>query len=579
MKKKKIFVRVVSLVKPHLLKIIVSIILAAVNVFTALIIPVLTGKAIDEMIGAGKVNFEAVKGILVYFLVALLVNALSVFLMTLLNNKVSFLVVRDLRSRLFEKLHKTPVRVLDSYGQGDLLSRVVSDVERVSEGLLLGFTELFTGVLTILATLVFMFVINPLIAVVVIVLTPLSLFAATFIAKKTYIHFERKASLLGKLTTKTNESINGAGVIKAFGAGDATKKDFDELNNEYTDANLKAVFFSSTTNPVTRFVNGVVYAAVAIIGAIFAIGGGISIGTLTCFLSYANQYTKPFNEISSVFTEFQNALACAGRIFEILDEEDSVDVIEKEGVSITGKKEFLGAVAVDDLSFSYDKTKKLLYDLNLSVKPGSHVAIVGPTGCGKTTFINLLLRFYEPDKGTISFDGVPSFAIHKSDLRRNIGMVLQDTWLKEGTVFENIAYGKEDATLDEVKEAAKRAYAYSFIERLEDGYNTKLLPDGGNLSAGQKQLLCIARLMLINPPILILDEATSSIDTRTEAKINRAFENLMEGKTCFIVAHRLSTIKNADLILVMKDGNIIEQGNHEELMNQRGFYRTMIEEG
>ncbi|MBR6308068.1 MAG: ABC transporter ATP-binding protein [Lachnospiraceae bacterium] len=572
MKNKAIYLRILKLVKPHLFGIIVSLILATASVLASLYIPVLTGRAIDEMVGAGKVSFEAIKKILSLFFVMLMINGIATWLMTLINNKVTFKIVHDLRNELFNKLHKVSCFYLDTMGHGDILSRLISDVERLSDGLLLGFSQLFTGVLTIVATLVFMLSINGWMALAVIVLTPLSLFAASFISRKTYKHFKRQAALQGGLTSYINETVNAVRLIKAFGAESVEADKFDKLNKEYAKVNLKSLFYSSTTNPVTRFVNGLVYASVAILGGFLAITTGLTVGTLSCFLSYASQYTKPFNEISGVVTEFQNAVACAGRIFEFLDAQNAVDLLSPES-PVT---ELKGDIDIKDLCFSYDKSKKLLYDISFHVAPGSHIAIVGPTGCGKTTFINLLMRFFEPDAGEILFDGHRSDSIKKATLRRNIGMVLQETWLKSATIADNIAYGKPDATREEIIEAAKKAHAHSFISRLENGYDTMIAPDGGNLSAGQKQLLCITRLMLSIPPILILDEATSSIDTRTEIRITKAFQTLMEGRTSFIVAHRLSTIRNADLILVMKDGNIIEQGTHEELVRAQGFYYSML---
>ena len=572
MKNKAIYLRILKLVKPHLFGIIFSLILATASVLASLYIPVLTGNAIDEMIGAGQVSFEAIRKILSLFFLMLMINGIATWLMTLINNKVTFRIVHDLRNNLFNKLHKVSCFYLDTMGHGDILSRLISDVERLSDGLLLGFSQLFTGVLTIVATLVFMLRINGWMALAVIVLTPLSLFAASFISRKTYKHFKRQAALQGGLTSYINETVNAVRLIKAFGAEFVEEEKFDKLNKEYAKVNLKSLFYSSTTNPVTRFVNGLVYASVAILGGFLGIAGKLTIGTLSCFLSYASQYTKPFKEISGVVTEFQNAVACAGRIFEFLDAQNAVDLLSPES-PVT---ELKGDIDIKDLCFSYDKSKKLLYDISFHVAPGSHIAIVGPTGCGKTTFINLLMRFFEPDAGEILFDGHRSDSIKKSTLRRNIGMVLQETWLKSASIADNIAYGKPDATREEIIEAAKKAHAHSFISRLENGYDTIIAPDGGNLSAGQKQLLCITRLMLSIPPILILDEATSSIDTRTEIRITKAFQTLMEGRTSFIVAHRLSTIRNADLILVMKDGNIIEQGTHDELVKRQGFYYQML---
>ncbi len=574
MKNKEIYKRILKLVKPHLFGIILSLLLAMAGVFSSLYMPVLTGNAIDEMIGKGLVSMPAIKKILTFFLIMLLVNGISTWLMTLINNRITFKIVEGLRKQLFEKIHKVPVSTLDSMGHGDILSRIISDVERLSDGLLLGFSQLFTGVLTILATLVFMLSINVWMALVVILLTPVSLFVASFISKRTYKYFKEQAALQGNLTSYINETVSAVRLIKAFGAEDIETDKFKEKNDAYSKINLKALFFSSITNPSTRFVNGLVYAGVGILGGFLGLPGinKITIGTLSCFLSYASQYTKPFNEISAVFTEFQNAVACAGRIFEFMDASDSVDLLTEES-TVT---KLSGDIDIKNLSFSYDKSKKLLYDISFHVDKGSHIAIVGPTGCGKTTFINLLMRFFEPDAGEILFDGARSDSIKKSVLRSNIGMVLQETWLKTGTIAENISYGKPGATREEIVEAAKKSHAHSFISRLENGYDTIITEGSGNLSAGQKQLLCIARLMLAIPPILILDEATSSIDTRTEIRITEAFQTLMEGRTSFIVAHRLSTIRNADLILVMKDGNIIEQGNHEALLEKKGFYYQML---
>ncbi|MCQ2520102.1 MAG: ABC transporter ATP-binding protein/permease [Lachnospiraceae bacterium] len=576
MKNKEIYKRILKLIKPQLPLIIFSLLMAVVSVVSTLYIPILTGNAVDLMFGPGKVDLAGIKNVLLIFLITLLAGGIANFLMTLSNNRVTFKIVRDVRLEMLGKIHSVPVSTLDRMGHGDILSRTVSDVERLSDGLLLGFSQLFTGVLTIIGTLAFMFATNGLISIVVVLLTPLSLFAASFISKKTYTHFQAQAKLQGQMTGYINESVNAIKLVKAFGAEDSKAEGFNELNEAYAKTNLKALFFSSITNPVTRFVNGLVYASVGIFGALLAggVGSKITIGTLSCFLSYANQYTKPFNEISGVITEFQNAVACAGRIFEFLDTEDSMDI--KDGCEAVESPKLTGEIEIKDLAFSYDKTKRLLYDINFKVPKGHHIAIVGPTGCGKTTFINLLMRFFEPDNGEILFDGISSDVIHKKYLRSNIGMVLQETWLKSATVAENIAYGHKEATREQIIEAAKKAHAHSFIMRLENGYDTVLSQDGGNLSAGQKQLLCIARVMLNIPPVLILDEATSSIDTRTEIKITKAFATLMEGRTSFIVAHRLSTIRNADLILVMKDGNIIEQGNHEELLEKKGFYYQML---
>ena len=574
MKNKAVYARILKLIKPHLMLIIFSLLMAVLNVLCTLYIPILTGRAVDCMIGKDNVDFESIRTILITFLVVLLINGISNFFMTLSNNRVTFRVVKDVRRKMLLKIHSVPVSYLDSKGHGEILSRAITDVERLSDGLLLGFSQLFTGVLTIIGTLAFMFYTNGLISVVVVLLTPLSLFAASFISRKTYKHFSKQAKLQGEMTGFINESVNAVRLIKAFGAESEKEKSFDEMNENFAKVNLKALFFSSTTNPVTRFVNGLVYASVGIFGAMLGINGKITIGTLTCFLSYANQYTKPFNEISGVVTEFQSAVASAGRIFEFLDADDTTDI--SEGMTAVEDPVLSGNIKIEDLAFSYDKSKKLLYDISFDVPKGHHIAIVGPTGCGKTTFINLLMRFYEPDAGKILYDDIPSGSLHKADLRSQIGMVLQDTWLKSATVAENIAYGHPEATKEAIEAAAKKAHAHSFIMRLENGYDTVLSQDGGNLSAGQKQLLCIARVMLNLPPILILDEATSSIDTRTERKITDAFTAMMEGRTSFIVAHRLSTIQNADLILVMKDGNIIEKGTHEELIEKHGFYYSLL---
>ncbi len=572
-----IYVKILKLIKPHLFGLILSLLFAIASVLSALYIPILTGRAIDECIGKGQVNFDNIRKILIAFLIVLVINGVTGFLQTLINNKITYVVVRNLRDDLFEKIHKVPVSYIDSCGHGDLISRVISDVERLSDGLLLGFSSLFTGVLTIICTLVFMLRSNVWISLVVILLTPLSMFAASFISRKTYGYFAKQAALQGKLTSFTNETINAVRLIKAFGAENIEKESFNEKLDEYAKVNLKALFFSSLTNPITRFVNGLVYAGVGISGAFLGIAGKLTIGTLSCFLSYANQYTKPFNEISGVITEFQNAVACAGRIFEFLEVNETEEVsFDEESDNAPEKYLFSGNIDIDNLSFSYDKSKKLLYDISLHVKKGDHIAIVGPTGCGKTTFISLLMRFYDPDGGTISFDGQPSTETDKHILRKNIGMVLQETWLKNASVADNIAYGCPNASREEIVEAAKKCHAHGFISRLENGYDTIVSEDGGNLSAGQRQLLCIARIMLALPPILILDEATSSIDTRTEARITEAFNLLMQGRTSFIVAHRLSTVKNADLILVMRDGNIIEKGTHEELLEKKGFYYTML---
>ncbi len=572
MNKKEIYKRIMKLVSSHSFLLIISIILSILSVLSALYMPVLTGRAIDACIDKGMVDFESIKHNLFLFVIALLINGLSTFFMSLINNKVTFKIVRDLRNKLFDKIHKLPVVYLDSRGRGDILSRIISDVARLSDGLLLGFSQLFTGVFTVIATLVFMAIINPWLALTVLILTPISLVVASFISRKTYKHFSRQASLQGGLTSFINETVSSQRLITAMDAKDIKSKAFKEKNEEFAKVNLKALFYSSTTNPSTRFVNGLVYTSVGVFGGLLGIKGVISVGTLVAFLSYATQYTKPFNEISGVITEFQNAIACAGRIFDFLEAKESIDLLTDE----SPVKDLTGDISINNLSFSYDKTKKLLYDISFHVNKGEHIAIVGPTGCGKTTFINLLMRFYEPDGGEILFDNEVSYSIKKSTLRKNIGFVLQDTWVKNATIAENIAFGKPGATREEIIDAAKKSHAHSFISKLEKGYDTVVNQEATNLSAGQKQLLCIARVMLALPPILILDEATSSIDTMTEQRITKAFEALMEGRTSFIVAHRLSTIKNADLILVMKDGNIIEQGTHEELLVKKGFYYSML---
>ena len=571
---KKTLKSVLRLIKPHSFFVAMSVLCAVCSVAAALLIPVFTGYAIDFMLGKGEVNFDGVlKKVLTIAFVAL-AAALSQYLMALCNNKITYFVCRDLRGKLSKKLHTLPISYIDSHSFGDLLSRMISDVDTFADGLLMGFTQLFTGVVTIGAILVIMFVLNRKIALAVFVLTPLSIFVSKFIATRTHKYFTKQASIRGEQTALINELIEGRSVIKAFGAESESLENFDKINNELCDAALKATFFSSLTNPSTRLVNNIVYAIVTLIGAMLCVSGGgvITVGGLSVFLSYANQYAKPFNEISGVVTEFQNALTCARRIFEVLEAENQPDE-PKNPLSPPRN----GNVGCEAGAFRYSEDRPLIEDFNLEVKSGQCIAIVGPTGCGKTTLINLLMRFYDVNRGAIKVDGADIRKMRRNELRSRYGMVLQDTWLCHGTVKENIAYGKPDASDEEIIDAAKKAHAHSFIMRLENGYDTEISGEGGNLSAGQKQLLCIARAMLCRPPMLILDEATSSIDTRTELKIQAAFDKMMEGRTSFIVAHRLSTIKRADLILVMRDGKIVEKGNHDELLKKDGFYKKLYE--
>ena len=553
--------------------IVCSLIFAALSVASQLYVPILTGNAIDHMIGVGKVDFAGVAAIVRVIVAATAVTAISQWIFGICNNKITYNVSRDLRNAAIAKIQRLPVSYLDAHPTGDLVSRVIADVEQFADGLLMGFTQFFTGVLTILGTLGFMLYVNVPITLVVVCVTPLSFIVAGFIAKKTYRNFHMQTEVRGEQTAFINEMIEGQKVVQAFCHEKENVDQFDEMNERLQKASLKAIFFSSITNPATRFVNNVVYAGVALVGALFAVSGGISVGQLSCFLSYANQYTKPFNEISGVVTELQNAMACASRIFELLDEEERTP--DKADARVLTEEQVDGTVKISDVSFSYVPDRKLIEHFNLSVKPGERVAIVGPTGCGKTTMINLLMRFYDVDAGKICVSGTDIRDISRISLRRSYGMVLQDTWLKSGTIYENIAYGKPDATKEQVIEAAKAAHAHSFIKRLPDGYDTVISEDGGNISQGQKQLLCIARVMLCLPPMLILDEATSSIDTRTEIKIQQAFASMMKGRTSFIVAHRLSTIREADIILVMDSGKVIEQGTHKELLAEKGFYAKL----
>lgn len=554
--------------KPHLA---FSIILAAVSVAATLYIPVLAGRAIDNIVDERNVDFAALKPLLIGIGILAAVTALAQWIMNALNNKITFCVVRDIRNAAMRRIQILPLSYIDSHPAGETVSRIIADADQFADGLLMGFTQLFTGVITILGTIGFMLSINVRITLVVVLLTPLSLFVARFIARRTYSMFRAQSETRGEQTAFIEEKIGSQKVVKAFTREAKTLEEFDEINDRYAKRSLKAIFFSSITNPSTRFVNSVVYAAVGLTGALFAVKGAISVGGLTCFLSYANQYTKPFNEISGVVAELQNALACAERLFELVEQPpQSPD--KADAVTLTDAK---GNVAMQNVAFSYVKDRELIKNLNLNVKAGSRIAIVGPTGCGKTTLINLLMRFYDVDGGVIAVDGIDVNDITRSSLRRSYGMVLQDTWLKDGTVRENIAMGKPDATDEEIIAAAKASHAHSFIKRMPQGYDTVISDENSGLSQGQKQLLCIARVMLCLPPMLILDEATSSIDTRTEIKIQQAFSRMMQGRTSFVVAHRLSTIKNSDLILVMKDGSIIEQGTHVELMEQNGFYAAL----
>ena len=565
--------RVGKLLLPYLHYLILSLVFAVITVGFTLYAPILIGDAVDFIVGKGQVDFGKILQILVKLAVIIGVTSMAQWLMNLCNNQITYRVVKDVRMNAFEHLQKLPLKYVDSHPYGETISRIITDVEQFSDGLLMGFSQLFTGVVTIAGTLAFMLSINVKISLIVIFITPLSLFVASFVAKKTYNMFKIQSETRAQMTSLVDEMVGNQKVVQAFGYGKRSLERFDTINEELKTCSIRAIFFSSITNPSTRFVNGLVYSGVGIFGAVLAMQGVITVGQLSCFLTYANQYTKPFNEISSVLTEIQNAFACAKRVFDFIDEE--VETKDKEGALILQQTD--GSMELQHISFSYRKDTPLLKDLNLHVKQGQKVAIVGPTGCGKTTLINLLMRFYDIDAGKIYVSGHDVKEITKDSLRANFGMVLQDTWLKSGTIAENIAYGKPEATRAEIIEAAKAAHAHGFIKRMSDGYDTVISEDGGNLSQGQKQLLCIARVMLKLPQILILDEATSSIDTRTEIKIQEAFQKMMEGRTSFIVAHRLSTIKEADIILVMKDGNIVEQGNHEELLARNGFYAKLYQ--
>ncbi|MBE5942319.1 MAG: ABC transporter ATP-binding protein [Lachnospiraceae bacterium] len=572
---KKTIKRVLSFIKPYQHYVWLSLIFALITVVTTLYAPIVTGDAIDFIIAKGQVDFEGLKPLLIKFGVVILITAFAQWFMSLCNNKITYQVVKDIRVSAFEKLNHLPLRYVDNKQYGEIVSRVINDVDQFSEGLLMGFTQLFTGVITIVGTLIFMLTINVKITVVVVLLTPVSLLVASFIAKKTYNMFRMQSESRGKMTALVDEMVGNQKIVKAFSYEDDAQKRFDEINKDLSAYSLRAIFFSSLTNPCTRFVNSLVYAGVGIVGAFIAVRGGISVGQLSCFLSYANQYTKPFNEISGVVTEVQNALACATRVFELLDEKEEVPDAKDAKMLTREEVEKESNFTLEHVAFAYDAARPLIKDLNLNVKKGQRVAIVGPTGCGKSTLINLLMRFYDIDKGAICLNGTSIYDITRDSLRDTYGMVLQETWLKSGTIAQNIAYGKPEATKEEIIEAAKACHAHSFIKRMPQGYDTVIGEDGGSLSQGQKQLLCIARVMLELPPVLILDEATSSIDTRTEIRVQNAFAKLMKGRTSFVVAHRLSTIKEADVILVMKDGDIIEQGNHESLLAKGGFYAEL----
>ena len=565
--------RVLQLIRPYTPLVILTLILALITVVTTLLAPVLTGDAVDMILGPGAVDFAGLGKLALEIAGTILCTAVAQWLMNVVNNRITFQVVRDMRVRAFEQLELLPLKYMDAHRPGDAISRITTDVEQFSDGLLMGFTQLFTGVLTILGTLGVMLAIDWRIALVVVALTPLSIFVARFIATHTYSMFKVQSETRAEMTSLVEELVGNEHLVRAFGYESRAEERFDKINLDLQKCGVRAIFFSSLTNPCTRFVNALVYAAVGVLGAFVAIAGGITVGQLSVFLNYANQYTKPFNDISGVMTELQNALACAQRVFDLIDETP----ITPDAPEAIALPHGAGSVEFDHVKFRYVDDVPLIEDMNLKVMPGQRIALVGPTGCGKTTLVNLLMRFYEINGGTLRVDGHPIDEVTRDSLRANLGMVLQETWLKAGTIAENIAYGKPDATREEIIEAAKKARAHSFICRMPNGYDTQVAEDGGNISQGQRQLLCIARVMLRRPPILILDEATSSIDTRTEVLVQDAFEELMKGRTSFIVAHRLSTIKNADRILVMKAGNIIERGTHEELLAQGGFYKQLYE--
>ena len=573
MTQKETIKKVLHYIRRYWFFLIVSLVLALITVVLTLYVPILTGQAVDLIVGKGEVDFAGVYHICVKIGIAILLTMAAQWVMNVANNKITYSVVRDIRTDAFEKIQVLPLSYIDSHSYGEIVSRVIADADQFADGLLMGFTQLFTGVITILGTLGFMLSVSVPIALVVVVLTPVSLFVAAFIAKRTYQMFRMQSETRGEQTALIEEMIGNQKVVQAFGQEKEVGARFDEINDRLSKYSLQGTFFSSITNPSTRFVNALVYAAVGVFGAFFAIQGGISVGQLSCFLSYANQYTKPFNEISGVVTELQNAIACAGRVLELIEE--TPEIPDTEDVIELGKAD--GKVEIEDVYFSYEPNQKLIEHFNLQVKPGQRVAIVGPTGCGKTTLINLLMRFYDVNSGAIKVSEKDIRKVTRESLRANYGMVLQETWLKQGTIRENIVMGREDATDDEVLAAAKASHAHSFIKRLPNGYDTVIGEDGGSLSAGQKQLLCITRVMLCLPPMLILDEATSSIDTRTEMKIQKAFATMMQGRTSFLVAHRLSTIQEADVILVMRDGKIVEQGNHEELLAANGFYKKLFD--
>lgn len=565
--------RVLQLIRPYKGMVILTLTLALITVITTLLAPVLAGRAVDKIVGSGQVDYQGLGRIALAMVATIACTALSQWLMNVVNNRITFQVVRDMRVRVFEQLEILPLKYMDAHRPGDAISRITTDVEQFSDGLLMGFTQLFTGVLTILGTLGVMLYIDWRIALVVVALTPLSIFVARFIATHTYSMFRVQSETRAEMTSLVEELIGNEHLVRAFGYEERAEERFDRINRDLQRCGVRATFFSSTTNPCTRFVNSLVYASVGILGAFVAIAGGITVGELSVFLNYANQYTKPFNDISDVMTELQNALACAQRVFDLIDETPIIP----DAPDAVSLPHGAGSVAFEHVRFRYQDDVPLIEDMNLKVEPGQRIALVGPTGCGKTTLVNLLMRFYEINSGTLRVDGHPIDTVTRDSLRANLGMVLQETWLKAGTIAENIAYGKPDATREEIIAAAKKARAHSFICRLPNGYDTQVAEDGGNISQGQRQLLCIARVMLRRPPILILDEATSSIDTRTEVLVQDAFEELMKGRTSFIVAHRLSTIKNADQILVMKAGNIIERGTHDELLAQGGFYKQLYE--
>ncbi len=569
MKNKSVLKRVLSVIGRFKVSLILSLIISVASVILTLYIPVLAGNAIDGIASIGGVNFSVIKKALLGILICAVLSAVLNWLMTVINNRIAYNTVRELRNRAFSHLQSLPVAFADAHPHGDIVSRVIADAEQFADGLILGFSQLFTGVVTIIVTLVFMLTISPLLALAVVVLTPLSLFTARFIAKKSYDMFKKQSETRGEQTAFINEMITNQKTVQAFSKEQKTVEDFDEINERLRRYSLKAIFFSSLTNPTTRFINNIIYAVVGLVGGIFAVNGIMTVGGFVSFLAYSNQYTKPFNEISGVITELQNALACAARIFELIDEQP--EVTDSGNKSLDNPK---GDVAFNNVAFSYDKNKRLIEGFDFFAPAGKKIAVVGPTGCGKTTLINLLLRFYDVDKGSITVDGEDIRNITRESLRTHFGMVLQDTWIKKGTVRENIAFGKPDATDEEIIAAAKAARAHGFIKRLKNGYDTVIGDDDG-LSEGERQLLCIARVMLMKPPMLILDEATSSIDTRTEIKVQDAFLRLMEGRTSFVVAHRLSTIRDADCILVMKDGRVYEQGTHEELLHKNGFYAKL----